>query len=542
MSRTATTEVCPASWRQPYWLETDDGQCVPLIISDPRADSSNAVVFKLDTKLKAKGHALKMELKPPLSAAFAVRRSTSNEHAGHPHIPQEILAPTYMAPVHNHTDVAAIMRNSYPELPSAYPRSPADSDRKQYCTYWIRHGECDYMQQGCRYKHEMPDLITLRSIGFRNVPEWHKEKMRMRNMQRPIRPHPDVLQSILSRTNDDSASESGSDDSDATLAEATHRLTLSPPAANVVVQNAPSSPAPSTIDLLSFDDDCEVDPRPAACFGAPANTPDTSTYALANSPTPSRQGRFIPAGESLPRMSTPPLQPGPSSSTFHEKEEPKAVVAKQVSTTPPRPAPVFKQYFKDVKPAKSQEALLPEKNEERQGKEAVDKATPALLTQISELQKKLAKLAAETKGASGSKSSVLPAAASRGKTPPAPASSPTREGGAMARDGSVARDSGRTVENGRRPMANGGQTMATGGGLMASKHADRRSPIQGHNQGQNQGKVCRRSRSRVRDVQKSSEAGSGEKRGRRLPSTRVRKVVLPKIVGEENKEVALGKK
>lgn len=101
MSITATTEACPASLcqRQPYWLETDDGQCVPLILSEP---SSNVVVFKLDTKLRAKGHTLKMELKPPIPIAFSTRRSPSTEQSVRPCPPQEILTPAYIAPNHDH--------------------------------------------------------------------------------------------------------------------------------------------------------------------------------------------------------------------------------------------------------------------------------------------------------------------------------------------------------------------------------------------------------------------------------------------------------
>lgn len=49
---------------------------------------------------------------------------------------------------------------------------------KVYCTHWIRHGECDYIQQGCRYKHEMPNKATLQSIGFRTVPRWWQEKVK----------------------------------------------------------------------------------------------------------------------------------------------------------------------------------------------------------------------------------------------------------------------------------------------------------------------------------------------------------------------------
>ncbi|KAK5108330.1 hypothetical protein LTR62_008426 [Meristemomyces frigidus] len=65
--------------------------------------------------------------------------------------------------------------------PSTSPLSPSgaqpDAEKKQYCTYWIRTGECDYMQQGCLYKHEMPDRATLETIGFlRGTPRWFSEK------------------------------------------------------------------------------------------------------------------------------------------------------------------------------------------------------------------------------------------------------------------------------------------------------------------------------------------------------------------------------
>ena len=51
-----------------------------------------------------------------------------------------------------------------------------DQDKKEFCTHWIRHGECDYTQQGCLYKHEMPDKAMLQKIGFRSVPRWWLEK------------------------------------------------------------------------------------------------------------------------------------------------------------------------------------------------------------------------------------------------------------------------------------------------------------------------------------------------------------------------------
>ncbi|KAE9976649.1 hypothetical protein BLS_001932 [Venturia inaequalis] len=459
-----------------------------------------------------------MELKPPIPIAFSARRSPSTEQSVRPCPPQEILTPAYIAPNHDHngsglprrqpfgSDLDAIMRNSFPDKPSAFPRSPTDADRKEYCSYWIRHGECDYMQQGCRYKHEMPDLMTLRSIGFRGVPEWHKEKMRMRNMRRPALPH---LQSILNSIDDDSGSLSGRDESAATLAEAPRRLavSLSPRSAGNIVQTVP---APSTIDLLSFDSDSDSESdtaSPSSSPEAPENTPETSSYALLDPPIANRQGRFIPAGESLLRMSTPPLQPSPPSPSFFKKEEPKVLVERAVYTPPHRQAPIYKQYFKDIKATKSQEALLEDK------KENVVKISPTDTTkdaQIAELQAKLAALAAATRETPKLRTAIMPAPTPKVKNPPAPSSSP-------APDSSL----NRAV------------------GLMASKHANPHSPIQARGQAEEKGdkKTTRRSRSRARDVQKAVEApGSGEKRGRRLPTARTRKVVSSKAVGGEKKD------
>lgn len=48
---------------------------------------------------------------------------------------------------------------------------------KEYCSYWLRHGECDYAQQGCLYRHEMPlDPPTLEKLGLRDIPRWYREK------------------------------------------------------------------------------------------------------------------------------------------------------------------------------------------------------------------------------------------------------------------------------------------------------------------------------------------------------------------------------
>lgn len=48
------------------------------------------------------------------------------------------------------------------------------NNQKVYCTYWIRNGECSFVQGGCMYKHEMPaDKEGLRRVfGTDRWPSW----------------------------------------------------------------------------------------------------------------------------------------------------------------------------------------------------------------------------------------------------------------------------------------------------------------------------------------------------------------------------------
>ena len=55
------------------------------------------------------------------------------------------------------------------------PETPGIFGQKIYCTHWLRTGECDFTQQGCMYKHEMPDDATLAALNFRGVPRWYRE-------------------------------------------------------------------------------------------------------------------------------------------------------------------------------------------------------------------------------------------------------------------------------------------------------------------------------------------------------------------------------
>ncbi|EON67577.1 hypothetical protein W97_06945 [Coniosporium apollinis CBS 100218] len=84
-------------------------------------------------------------------------------------------------------DPSAAARIGYVR-PRPPPPSGTEPDpfKKKYCTYWIRTGECDYTQQGCLYKHEMPDREELMKIGFREIPRWWKERNAVKITMDPI--------------------------------------------------------------------------------------------------------------------------------------------------------------------------------------------------------------------------------------------------------------------------------------------------------------------------------------------------------------------
>ncbi|GAB7331240.1 hypothetical protein MBLNU13_g02702t1 [Cladosporium sp. NU13] len=109
----------------------------------------------------------------PVSAtATTWRRVDDATSAKSQEIIDNIIAQGSHSPGHTSETALRICR-----IPSSSPKSSYEQKDKIYCSYWIRSGECDYTQQGCRYKHEMPDKATLANIGFRTVPRWWQEKV-----------------------------------------------------------------------------------------------------------------------------------------------------------------------------------------------------------------------------------------------------------------------------------------------------------------------------------------------------------------------------
>lgn len=83
-------------------------------------------------------------------------------------------------PVSTRQAFAATHLEGGPYTPSRLPNPSGidpDPSKKEYCTHWIRTNSCDFMQQGCKYKHEMPDREKLKQLGFAETPKWYRNKM-----------------------------------------------------------------------------------------------------------------------------------------------------------------------------------------------------------------------------------------------------------------------------------------------------------------------------------------------------------------------------
>lgn len=93
---------------------------------------------------------------------------------------------------------------------------PDPLSKKVYCMFWIRKGECDYMQGGCKYKHEMPvDEETRQRIGLREIPQWFKESPGYEHfLQQGVRKATETFTGVRSDKGDTSKAQSSSHGSD----------------------------------------------------------------------------------------------------------------------------------------------------------------------------------------------------------------------------------------------------------------------------------------------------------------------------------------
>ncbi|GIZ42227.1 hypothetical protein CKM354_000550300 [Cercospora kikuchii] len=228
-----------------------------------------------------------------------------------------------------------------------------DQDKKVFCTHWIMTGDCKFVQQGCRYKHEMPSEAKLKELGIRHTPRWwleHNAAIRLGGSRNVAGPSLKPLEML--RKGEDADTESSSDESDESDSEVEVSTTgkkalLSSKGMNdntiarkpivkpqtevkssVVPPTRPSSPVtekpkdtrkPSTTsDLIDF---APLLPSTAATTALPTaimsrpkrdynlrggqtTTPTTTSIAIAHLPqTPPTTAKkttkvFVPAGES----------------------------------------------------------------------------------------------------------------------------------------------------------------------------------------------------------------------------------------------------
>ncbi|CAI7673849.1 unnamed protein product [Penicillium palitans] len=115
----------------------------------------------------------------------------------------------------------------------------AASSKKEYCSYWIRHGECDYSQQGCLYKHEMPtDFYTIDKLGLRDIPRWFREKYNVASLLHPNRDRPQLT--IANQPPMRALPSSASPTNESSTSHVTPKLNKSPPQLN---KSPPRGPA-----------------------------------------------------------------------------------------------------------------------------------------------------------------------------------------------------------------------------------------------------------------------------------------------------------
>ncbi|KAL4872971.1 hypothetical protein BDV12DRAFT_209646 [Aspergillus spectabilis] len=117
------------------------------------------------------------DLQSSLMRLLADENIPANQRLALNSLLQQGLSPTW--PMNSPSTSGWLVPNTggSPSSGSGQQSSHLRNVKKEYCSYWIRHGECDYQQQGCLYKHEMPnDRSMLEKLGLRDIPRWYREK------------------------------------------------------------------------------------------------------------------------------------------------------------------------------------------------------------------------------------------------------------------------------------------------------------------------------------------------------------------------------
>ncbi|KIW04100.1 uncharacterized protein PV09_04915 [Verruconis gallopava] len=172
-------------------LACADGSYVPLVFKS--RSSSHAAVYELDNSLCPDIQVTINRINNTTDRACSEKEgfcSNEGNSRGRPIVDYQRRVDSVIDRSLVSQNTSKLRNKDKPPCPSAATTSAryhhhllrssesSTRDSKEYCTYWIRTGECDYVQQGCRYKHEMPSLDRLREIGFtKGYPKWWLEKI-----------------------------------------------------------------------------------------------------------------------------------------------------------------------------------------------------------------------------------------------------------------------------------------------------------------------------------------------------------------------------
>jgi hypothetical protein len=132
--------------------------------------------------------------------------------------------------------VDAIKPKPQHQLPPIIPDRPLppsgvipDPKKKVYCSYWIQNGECNYIQTGCLYKHEIPtDPNVLATLGFAKVPDWYRK-------------HHQTSRKFARKTADDLLCDDFEDQAPSTQQKSNSNATLATPPAHHASPMMPTS-------------------------------------------------------------------------------------------------------------------------------------------------------------------------------------------------------------------------------------------------------------------------------------------------------------
>ncbi|KAJ5190449.1 Zinc finger CCCH-type [Penicillium cinerascens] len=135
------------------------------VVNDEKMNDLHALLFKI-LREEEVGCEIRSSIQEILFRGFDTQSSVPLP------APSAIVAACQTPQVAPHFRYGGNFQGGNPQGNHKHPHN-----KKQYCSYWIRHGECDYSQQGCLYKHEMPmDLVLLDKLGLRDIPRWYREK------------------------------------------------------------------------------------------------------------------------------------------------------------------------------------------------------------------------------------------------------------------------------------------------------------------------------------------------------------------------------